>query len=60
MPYLLIAKSCFKCNSLGIQILKQKPSEEDKDKIIDEVGGMYCIRILEFEIEFGKIIVGEL
>jgi hypothetical protein len=52
--WVVIAISCQDCGSLqAVGLFKDQPSEEEKASVADRIGGMYCIRVSEIEINAG-------
>lgn len=47
--WVIIAKSCSDCNSLGVKVLAHKPTDEERDSVERDIGGMYCISSKVFE-----------
>jgi hypothetical protein len=40
----------------SVALFQNKPSEEEKNKVAQILGGMWCIKLSETEIEPGEII----
>lgn len=49
--YLAIAISCPDCGTQGFQLFREKPSQEDLNKLKEAIGGMRCIEAGCKEIE---------
>jgi ribosomal protein S27E len=42
--YFFIAISCGDCNEQSACVFDHKPTEEEKKDIVEEMGGMFCIK----------------
>jgi len=47
--WVIVAKSCNDCNSLGVKALTHKPTDEEINGVARDIGGMYCISSKVFE-----------
>jgi len=42
--YILVAQSCFDCGGkIAVMAFNEKPTSEEEKKLVDSLGGMFCI-----------------
>lgn len=58
--YLVLARSCDGCNQMAVQLLDHKATDEELEAIKDHIGGMFCIRVIQLEVELNKIVEDEI
>lgn len=54
VKWIVICRSCIDCGGdVAFEIFNKEPTDEDKKRVSDELGGMYCIKEFTKEIESG-------